>query len=379
MKKITLIIVLIFTTQLFSQYNLEFSQVLTFDLVPNQEAEVPVGYVWKVESGNAGGVTINGSATTYGEPVLYNTGQFSTSGTWLKTGDILVNLTNNRKGFSIIEFKLVAVGSSSGGGGSGDSGSGGFDSGTSTGNQFSSNAGVPGDNFTDSDGNVYETTNINGMIWITSNYEGTTYSDGTPIPYISDLDEWSTSTTGAYTYYKQDSSLGYGKLYNIHAIRGRHDDDDSTPYKKFAPDGWHLPQQSEYVFVTNLYGGMEASLFSIKSQTDWLAGTSGNNISGLNIKGYPKIESYSTTDKGWLTTDGIAIASNNQFGRSTYFYLAEPSDADFLRMQSAVYSSFDSQSVNASVWSYTPFLSVVGNYNNNEDNDAVYVRLVKDY
>ena len=46
MKKIILIITLIFTTSLFAQYNLEFSQVRNIHLASNQTATVPDGKVW---------------------------------------------------------------------------------------------------------------------------------------------------------------------------------------------------------------------------------------------------------------------------------------------------------------------------------------------
>ena len=125
------------------------------------------------------------------------------------------------------------------------------------------------------------------MIWTTSNYEGTTYADGTPIPYISNFEEWQTATTGAYTYLYQDATAGYGKIYNLHAIRGRHDNDESTPNLKFAPDGWHVPSATEWNYLKTLYDSNSVNnSYALKSTTSWKYGLNGTNISGLDFKGY---------------------------------------------------------------------------------------------
>ena len=129
MKKITLIIALIFTTQLFSQYDLQFSRVITMVLNSQQEATVPEGKVWKVEAEFSGNPSYNymlatvdssefgGSANvnaTFGSPGIFN------SPVWLKAGDRVRGTAN----LSIIEFNLVTAGSSGGGGS--DSGTSGF-------------------------------------------------------------------------------------------------------------------------------------------------------------------------------------------------------------------------------------------------------------
>ena len=129
MKKITLIIALIFTTQLFSQYDLQFSKVITMVLGNGQEATVPEGKVWKVEAAFSGSINNNymdvridnsefGSGTNvnsqFGLPGIWN------SPLWLKAGD-RVQGESAGASYSIIEFTLVTAGTSGGGGSSSES------------------------------------------------------------------------------------------------------------------------------------------------------------------------------------------------------------------------------------------------------------------
>ncbi len=81
------------------------------------------------------------------------------------------------------------------------------------------------------------------QFWTTIDACHTTYSDGTIIPQVQGS-EWANLTTGAWCYYDNDPTKGV--LYNWYAIAGIHDNDSTTPNKKFAPDGWHVPTEEEY-------------------------------------------------------------------------------------------------------------------------------------
>lgn len=400
MRKTIQILTLIFTTSLFAQYNLEFSQAINRHLDTGEELTVPEGKVWKIQD------WMNGDEQGYGDPGTISIVSPAGEGTtyqghwnglhskplWVPAQYKVGGTNGQRTSINILEFSLVTA-SSSGGGGSGDSGSGGSGSGssgsgTSTGTSFSDNAGVPGDDFTDQDGNTYGTTNINGMIWTTSNYEAATYSDGTPIPYISDWDQWKDATTGAYTYWTQDESLGYGKLYNIHAIRGRHDDDNSTPNKKFAPEGWHVPTTSEISYIRQLYypGDQVVNSFYLKSQTEWLEGTGGNNISGLDIKPYPMLVSSATLGSSVNETYGFSDASYFEqwsnggyiylYGGGTGFWSSTPSNSQTLQSQTGLRITVSQQSDTVFYGSNSHFNF---SYGNPYTHTGAYVRLIKDY
>ena len=72
-----------------------------------------------------------------------------------------------------------------------------------------------------------------------------TYRDGTPIPQVTDNTTWKYLTTGAWSYYDNDPTKP--RLYNWYAVKGIYDNDPSTPNKEFAPEGWHVPSQAEWI------------------------------------------------------------------------------------------------------------------------------------
>jgi uncharacterized protein (TIGR02145 family) len=98
---------------------------------------------------------------------------------------------------------------------------------------------------------------IGTQTWTTKNLDVATYSDGTPIPQVTDPTAWANLTTGAWCYYNNDLTNGmtYGKLYNWYAVAGIHDTDPNTPNKKLAPTGFHIPSDAEWTTLTTYLGG----------------------------------------------------------------------------------------------------------------------------
>ena len=96
----------------------------------------------------------------------------------------------------------------------------------------------------DQDSNYFEIKYYGSQLWAIENAAVVTYRDGTPIPEVTDATEWGNLTTGAWCYYNNDPSNG--KLYNWYAVAGIHDNDENTPNKEFAPEGWHVPTDNEW-------------------------------------------------------------------------------------------------------------------------------------
>ena len=96
----------------------------------------------------------------------------------------------------------------------------------------------------DVDGNTYDFAIYDNQYWTVENAEMVTYRDGIPIPEITDLTEWVNLTTGAWCYFDNDPTKP--RLYNWYAVAGIHDNDESTPNKEFAPEGWHVPTDAEW-------------------------------------------------------------------------------------------------------------------------------------
>lgn len=80
------------------------------------------------------------------------------------------------------------------------------------------------------------------QVWGMKNLDVVTYRDGTPIPQVTNPDEWANLTTGAWCYYNNDSSNNnsVGKLYNWYAVAGIFDEASKTDLskrKQLAPSG----------------------------------------------------------------------------------------------------------------------------------------------
>lgn len=113
---------------------------------------------------------------------------------------------------------------------------------------------------TDIDGNNYLQVTICNQTWMQSNLNVSKYSDGTNIPFVSNVGAFDNLTTGAWCYYQNDTNHGiiYGKLYNWYAVAGIYDAASfSNPAlrKKLAPTGWHIPSDNEWTTLTTCLGG----------------------------------------------------------------------------------------------------------------------------
>ena len=56
----------------------------------------------------------------------------------------------------------------------------------------------PQETVTDADGNVYHSVTIGTQVWLVENLTTTKYSNGEPIPNVTDATDWSNLTGGAY-------------------------------------------------------------------------------------------------------------------------------------------------------------------------------------
>jgi len=146
---------------------------------------------------------------------------------------------------------------------------------------------------TDIDGNEYKTVKIGKQWWMAENLKVTHYSTGSPIPNVTDNDEWESLSWGAYCAYDNDNANveKYGLLYNWYAVNDRHN---------IAPAGWHVPTEEEWQELEdyliakgyNYDGTTEGNKTakSLASQTDWATSTSnggvGNDLSKNNASGF---------------------------------------------------------------------------------------------
>lgn len=134
---------------------------------------------------------------------------------------------------------------------------------------------VASEGITDLDGKTYTPVTIGKQTWYKENLNVSKYSDGSPIPEVNDPTEWSTLTTGAWCYYDNDPSAGevFGKLYNWYAVAGIFDEaslSNVSLRKKLAPQGCHIPSDSEWTALSNHLGENAGGKMKEEGTENWV-------------------------------------------------------------------------------------------------------------
>lgn len=108
-----------------------------------------------------------------------------------------------------------------------------------------------------------EAVKVGQQIWMLNNLNVSTFRNGDVILEATDGDEWDNAANkriAAYCYYDFNSGMGetYGKLYNWYAVNDA---------RGLAPDGWHIPEHSEWKQLSDFLGN-EAGL-KLRSNSNW--------------------------------------------------------------------------------------------------------------
>ena len=130
-------------------------------------------------------------------------------------------------------------------------------------------------------GAYYPTVGICCATWMKKNLDVIYYSNGDPIPQVTDAVAWAALTTGAWCYPNNDADSGavYGKLYNWYAVN------DS---RGLAPRGWHVPSTIEFASLYACLGGDAGNAgltMKEKGITHWQSAS--NNA--INMSGFTAI------------------------------------------------------------------------------------------
>jgi uncharacterized protein (TIGR02145 family) len=159
------------------------------------------------------------------------------------------------------------------------------------------------------DAPAYPTLSVCGQQWMDKNLDVTSYRNGDPIPYVPNMAQWATLTTGAWCYFNNNpnhSPAHWGKLYNWHAV--------NDP-RGLAPAGWHIATGADWQSLINCLGDLAASGPAMKV-TGALEWGNGNGAS--------------TNSSGFSALPAGSRQSNGTFpfvGPSTYFWRAEQHSA----------------------------------------------------
>jgi uncharacterized protein (TIGR02145 family) len=146
----------------------------------------------------------------------------------------------------------------------------------------------------DIDGNVYNSITIGTQVWIVENLKTTKYNDGTSIPIVSDDTAWASLTAPALCWYNNDSieyTKTYGALYNYYAV-----DLGSNGGRNICPDGWHVPNASDWNRLFTYLGGEYFAGGKLKEAgtTHWTA----PNYGATNETGFTALPGGGRDDDG---------------------------------------------------------------------------------
>jgi uncharacterized protein (TIGR02145 family) len=191
-----------------------------------------------------------------------------------------------------------------------------------------------GPNLTDIDGNVYASVINCGQTWTQRNLNVSKYSDGTPIPQVTDPTAWANLTTGAWCYYENSTANGttYGKLYNWYAVAGIYDAaSQANPglRKKLAPTGWHIPSDAEWTQLTDCLGGQSVAGGKMKTIGTIQEGTglwSTPNTAATNESGFTGLPAGARSRIG-LDETGIGTFINKS--SHTYWWSSSENDSTY--------------------------------------------------
>jgi uncharacterized protein (TIGR02145 family) len=131
---------------------------------------------------------------------------------------------------------------------------------------------TPNGVISDIDGNKYNTVHIGNQTWMAENLKSKHFQDGSPIPQVDDLREytWENLTSAAFCNYYSAT------YYNWYAV---------IDSQKICPVGWHIPTESEFEVLGNYLGGNRQAGGKLKESgtINWAnPNTGATNESGFN-------------------------------------------------------------------------------------------------
>lgn len=144
---------------------------------------------------------------------------------------------------------------------------------------------------------------IGAQIWSSKNLNVSHFKNGDEILEARNTKEWEKAIkekipAWCYSNNEPENEKKFGKLYNGYAV--------NDP-RGLAPDGWHIPSDSEWRILFEYLGGVDEAGNKIISKTGWGNSGTETNISGFNA--LPAGHRFDETD-----------SSFTGFGEHAYFW-----------------------------------------------------------
>ena len=150
--------------------------------------------------------------------------------------------------------------------------------------------------FTDIEGNIYNSVTIGTQVWMKENLKTITFNDNYPIPNVTNNATWWGLSTPAYRWYNDNTAAykdTYGALYNWYAV---------NTYK-LCPVGWHVPSNAEWSTLETYLGGSNVAGGKLK-ETGTLHWNSPNS-GATNESGFTALGSGQSGYSGGFANMGI--------------------------------------------------------------------------
>ncbi|MBC7605654.1 MAG: fibrobacter succinogenes major paralogous domain-containing protein [Burkholderiales bacterium] len=161
---------------------------------------------------------------------------------------------------------------------------------------------------------------IGNNIWMIRNLNVNYYRNGDPILQVTNPTQWANLTTGAWCYYNSDPANGaiYGKIYNWYAV---HDP------RGLAPQGYHIPSDLEWVFLTNSLGDIAIA---------------GGKMKEVGIAHWKSPNTGATNNSGFTGVPGGGRGLDGTFSNLKYYgvwWTSSESDSFSARIRHLYYES----------------------------------------
>jgi uncharacterized protein (TIGR02145 family) len=169
----------------------------------------------------------------------------------------------------------------------------------------------------DINGTVYQTVVIGEQLWMSENLNVDKFRNGDLIPEAKTDAEWQRAGENkqpAWCNYENDpeNATKYGKLYNWFAV--------NDP-RGIAPEGWHVPTDTEWTTLSNFLGGDDLAGKKMKSTSGW--SENGNGDNSIGFSGLPGgLHGYGFDGMGIIGCWWSRAENNtdNAFNRNLYHY-----------------------------------------------------------
>ena len=155
---------------------------------------------------------------------------------------------------------------------------------------------------TDLNGNVYKTIIIGSQEWMAENLKTSFYSNGAPIPNITNNFQWSSLSSGAWTQYNNNNlyDCPYGFLYNWYAV---------ADARNICPTGWHVPSSDEWnIMIGYLDPNYIANVLGSQSLIV------GGKLKSMNSQYWQSPNQDASNETGFSALPGGGRDSNGSFG-----------------------------------------------------------------